>query len=80
MKAVRDWVKGGGSLLLIADHMPFPGAAGTLASAFGVRFRASGYSLWVPTLPPGTYDVAVFPHSAVTNAFSAAKVVRVTVR
>jgi hypothetical protein len=27
IEAVRDWVKGGGSLLLIADHMPFPGAA-----------------------------------------------------
>ena len=24
IKAVRDWVEGGGSLLLIADHMPLP--------------------------------------------------------
>ena len=31
-------------------------------------------------LPPGTYDLAVFPHSVVTNTFSAAQVVRVTVR
>jgi len=35
--AVRDWVRSGGSLLLIADHMPFPGAAGALAEAFGVH-------------------------------------------
>jgi hypothetical protein len=42
--AVRKWVKGGGSLLLIADHMPFPGAAGTLALAFGVRF-SNGYAV-----------------------------------
>jgi uncharacterized protein (DUF2249 family) len=42
--AVRDWVQGGGSLLLIADHMPFPGAAGTLASAFGIRF-SNGYAI-----------------------------------
>jgi hypothetical protein len=35
--AVREWVKGGGSLLLIADHMPFPGAAGELAAAFGIH-------------------------------------------
>ncbi len=35
--AVKDWVQGGGSLLLIADHMPFPGAAGALAAAFGVQ-------------------------------------------
>ena len=44
VKAVRDWVQGGGSLLLIADHMPFPGAAGTLASAFGIRF-SNGYAI-----------------------------------
>jgi uncharacterized protein (DUF2249 family) len=44
VEAVRVWVKGGGSLLLIADHMPFPGAAGTLASAFGVRF-SNGYAM-----------------------------------
>ena len=30
--AVAAWVREGGALLLIADHMPFPGAAGTLAS------------------------------------------------
>ncbi len=33
---VRNWVNDGGSLLLIADHMPFPGAAGSLAAEFGV--------------------------------------------
>jgi len=33
--AVRAWVEGGGALLLIADHMPFGGAAGLLAAALG---------------------------------------------
>jgi len=36
---VRDWVAGGGSLLLIADHPPWSGAAEDLGKAFGVRFR-----------------------------------------
>lgn len=36
--AVRAWVEAGGALLLFADHMPMPGAAADLASAFGVRF------------------------------------------
>jgi hypothetical protein len=36
--AVRDWVSEGGSLLLIADHMPIPGAAEKLAAAFGLLF------------------------------------------
>lgn len=36
--AVEGWVREGGSLLLIADHMPFPGAADGLAAAFGIGF------------------------------------------
>jgi hypothetical protein len=36
--AVRDWVAEGGSLLLIADHMPFPGANADLAAIFGIEF------------------------------------------
>jgi len=35
--AVRDWVRGGGALLLIADHAPFGGAAENLAKRFGVE-------------------------------------------
>ena len=36
--AVIDWVYGGGSLFLIADHMPFGGAAADLAARFGIEF------------------------------------------
>ena len=36
--AVHRWVRGGGNLLLIADHMPLAGAAAGLAGAFGVTF------------------------------------------
>ena len=36
VKAVHDWVRGGGALLLIADHAPFGGAAETLAKKLGV--------------------------------------------
>ncbi|MCA1627768.1 MAG: DUF4350 domain-containing protein [Acidobacteria bacterium] len=34
--AVQEWVKSGGSLLLIADHAPFGGAAAALGNRFGV--------------------------------------------
>jgi hypothetical protein len=44
IEAVRAWVAQGGSLLLIADHMPFPGAAADLATAFGFRFT-NGYAI-----------------------------------
>ncbi|MBV9959860.1 MAG: DUF4350 domain-containing protein [Acidobacteria bacterium] len=37
--AVRDWVRAGGSLLLIADHAPYGSAAEGLASRFGVGMR-----------------------------------------
>lgn len=37
--AVETWVREGGSLLLIADHMPLAGHAESLAAAFGVRFQ-----------------------------------------
>jgi len=36
--AACDWVKSGGALLLIADHMPFPGAAEKLANEFEIKF------------------------------------------
>jgi hypothetical protein len=44
--AVRDWVRAGGSLLLIADHAPFGGTAAALAARFGVEM-GKGYA-WVP--------------------------------
>ena len=46
--SVASWVRRGGSLLLIADHMPFAGAADSLASALGVHF-ANGFA--VPATP-----------------------------
>jgi hypothetical protein len=34
-----EWVRGGGGLLLIADHMPLAGAAADLGAALGFEFR-----------------------------------------
>lgn len=41
--AVEAWVRGGGRLLLIADHTPFGAAAESLAARFGVRM-GKGYA------------------------------------
>jgi hypothetical protein len=38
IEEVKTWVSEGGSLFLIADHMPFPGAAEKLAAVFGFKF------------------------------------------
>jgi hypothetical protein len=42
--ALVKWVHDGGSLLLIADHMPFPGSVAELADALGIAFR-NGYAI-----------------------------------
>jgi hypothetical protein len=42
--AVELWVRRGGALLLVADHMPVAGHTETLAAAFGIRFH-NGFAL-----------------------------------
>src|SRR5258706_2521401 len=42
--AVRDWVRAGGALLLIADHAPFGTSALDLAQPFGVSM-SQGYTI-----------------------------------
>ncbi|MDH5644218.1 MAG: DUF4350 domain-containing protein [Gemmatimonadota bacterium] len=43
IESVFNWVEQGGSLLLLADHMPFPGAAAKLGERFGFEFL-NGYA------------------------------------
>lgn len=50
IEAVRRWVEDGGSLFLIADHMPMGGAAAAIASAFGFEFT-DGFA--IDTTMPG---------------------------
>lgn len=54
--AVRDWVRGGGSLLLVADHAPFGSAAARLGARFGVEMGQG----WV-------IDAGAAPGSVTTN-------------
>jgi hypothetical protein len=55
ISAIKRWVYNGGNLLLIADHMPFAGAAYELGKAFGFEF-INGYaftsaeSQWPPSV------------------------------
>ena len=44
VKTVYEWVINGGSLLLVADHMPFPAAAELLAKKFGAFFT-NGFAI-----------------------------------
>ena len=58
----------------------YGGARPDVAAVYGGRFANSGYGIIVNSLPPGTYDIAVFAFSTVVNNFTPAKVVRLTVR
>jgi len=39
VNVIKNWVSEGGSLFLIADHMPFPGAINNLATQFGFEYE-----------------------------------------
>jgi hypothetical protein len=43
INTIVDWIKDGGSIFLIADHMPFPGAAQDLVKRFGFELN-NGYA------------------------------------
>ena len=58
----------------------YGGARPDVAAIFGERFARTGYGLVSHDLPPGTYDLAVFAYSTVTNGFLPARIVRVVVK
>jgi len=59
IQAVQDWVKGGGALLLVADHAPFGGAAAELAKSFGVEM-SKGYTLDPKNSEAGNPSLLIF--------------------
>ena len=48
-----------------------------VAAVFGDQFRYSGFGITLDDLPPGTYDLALFPFSIARNGFLPATVVQV---
>jgi hypothetical protein len=55
VRAVTQWVRTGGSLLLVTDHYPFPNAAEPLANAFGLK-AGKGMALDEQHDRPGSND------------------------
>lgn len=50
-----------------------------VGAIYGPQFTNSGYYLTINSLPAGTWDLALFPHSTLNNNFFPATVRRVTV-
>lgn len=59
IQAVYDWVRGGGSLLLIADHAPFGAAASALGTKLGVDM-SKGYTHDAANSLPGDSTSLIF--------------------
>lgn len=57
IETVRKWVEDGGSLFLIADHMPMGGAAAEMAAAFGFGFT-DGFALDTAQAGPALFSRA----------------------
>jgi hypothetical protein len=58
-QAVQEWVKGGGALLLIADHAPFGGAAASLSNRFGVDM-SKGFTYDHSNSAPNSPSLLIF--------------------
>jgi len=57
IEGVRKWVEDGGSLFLIADHMPMGGAPAEMAAAFGFGFT-DGFALDTAQAGPALFNRA----------------------
>jgi hypothetical protein len=55
------------------------GSRPDVARLYGASFADAGFTL-SGTLPPGTYDLVVYAHSAATNTFAGAQTIRIIVR
>jgi hypothetical protein len=54
IRTVKKWVKDGGALFLIADHMPMAGAAADIAAVFGFTFY-NGFAVDTTTAGPAFF-------------------------
>lgn len=58
IEQLNGWVEEGGSLFLIADHMPFAGSASDLATSFGFKFSNGFATLEKGNNQPDIFSIA----------------------
>src|SRR5262249_28572623 len=69
-----------GGTVRFAGVANYGGARADIASIFGSQFLHSGYDLTITNLTPGTWDIGLYLHSAVSGSFNAVRTVRVIVQ
>jgi hypothetical protein len=81
--SVHVWVypnPGSGAAPIFAGVAYYGGFRPDVGAFFGSpQFNGSGYNMTIGGLWPGTYDIAVFAHSSVSNTFDNRSVVRVVI-
>jgi hypothetical protein len=65
---------------IFVDVAAYGGARPDVAAVYGDQFLNSGYGLFIRNLPPGTYDLALFPWSSSKHDFLDAHLTRIVVR
>jgi hypothetical protein len=79
--AIHAWAyPASGGLPIFLGATTLTGDRPDVGAIYGDRAIRSGYGLSVVSLPPGTYDLAVFAWSTVTQDFVPATTRRVTIR
>lgn len=81
IKALEKYVRNGGSLLLVADHMPCGGAVQELASRFDVRWSNSFAMRNGNKWPPSTFqrsDTTLLDSPVTTNSSYGCKVASIS--
>lgn len=76
IEVLKAWVKEGGSLFLIADHMPLAGAAQDLAAQFGFGFT-NGFAMDTVDQGPDDFNIqdGTLTESALTKGRDASETV-----
>lgn len=57
IEAINQWISQGGKLFLIADHMPFAGAASELGASLGIHFSNGFATLEKPENQPDLFTI-----------------------
>jgi Fibronectin type III domain len=81
--AVDVWAypaPGSGRLPIFLARANYGGNRADVGALLGARFRPTGFSMTIVSLPAGVYDVVAFPRSTVSGVFENPQIVRVTIR